>query len=169
MENGVVRTAPGFSDGYKAIADGGWIGVAASSRFGGMGLPLTIQNCVNEMLNSSCLSLALNPLMTQGQIEALEHHASEEIKSLYLPKLITGEWSGTMNLTELQAGSDVGALTTKAKKNELNDISNSSFKSIRFIVLNTLFTMYISGIRNPIKNGSRQIKLITNLKLLPTL
>ena len=58
---------------------------------------------------------------------------------------------------------------TKAKKNELNDISNSSFKSIRFIVLNTLFTMYISGIKNPIKNGSRQIKLITNLKLLPTL
>ena len=128
LENGVVRTAPGFSDGYKAIADGGWIGVAASSRFGGMGLPLTIQNCVNEMLNSSCLSLALNPLMTQGQIEALEHHASEEIKSLYLPKLITGEWSGTMNLTEPQAGSDVGALTTKAKKNDDNTYTISGQK-----------------------------------------
>ncbi|MDG2097817.1 MAG: acyl-CoA dehydrogenase [Paracoccaceae bacterium] len=128
LENGVVRTAPGFSDGYKAIADGGWIGVAANSKYGGMGLPLTIQNCVNEMLNSSCLSLALNPLMTQGQIEALEHHASEEIKTLYLPKLITGEWSGTMNLTEPQAGSDVGALTTKAIKNDDNTYAISGQK-----------------------------------------
>ena len=128
LENGVVRTAPGFSEGYKAIADGGWIGVAANSKYGGMGLPLTIQNCVNEMLNSSCLSLALNPLMTQGQIEALEHHASEEIKTLYLPKLITGEWSGTMNLTEPQAGSDVGALTAKAIKNDDNTYSISGQK-----------------------------------------
>lgn len=117
LENGVVRTSPGFSNGYKAIANGGWIGVAAGSKYGGMGLPLTVQNCVNEMLNSACLSLALNPLMTQGQIEALEHHANDEIKSIYLPKLITGEWSGTMNLTEPQAGSDVGALSTKAIKN----------------------------------------------------
>jgi len=114
LENGVVRTSPGFSDGYKAVAEGGWIGVAANPKYGGMGLPLTIQTCVNEMMNGACLSLSLNPLMSQGQIEALEHHANDDIKSLYLPKLISGEWSGTMNLTEPQAGSDVGALTSKA-------------------------------------------------------
>ena len=114
LENGVVRTSPGFSEGYKAVAEGGWIGVAANPKYGGMGLPLTIQTCVNEMMNGACLSLSLNPLMSQGQIEALEHHANDDIKSLYLPKLISGEWSGTMNLTEPQAGSDVGALTSKA-------------------------------------------------------
>ena len=67
------------------------------------------------MLSGACLSLHLNPLLTQGQIEALEHHASDEIKELYLPKLISGEWTGTMNLTEPQAGSDVGALSSKAE------------------------------------------------------
>ena len=113
LENGVVRTSPGFSDGYKAIAQGGWIGVAANQKYGGMGLPLTIQTCVNEMMNGACLSLALNPLMSQGQIDAIENHANDTIRDLYLPKLISGEWSGTMNLTEPQAGSDVGALTSK--------------------------------------------------------
>jgi alkylation response protein AidB-like acyl-CoA dehydrogenase len=117
LENGVVRTSPGFAEGYRAIADGGWIGMAASPEFGGMGLPMTVTTAVNEMLGSACLSLQLNPLMTQGQIEALEHHASDEIKALYIPKLISGAWCGTMNLTEPQAGSDVGALRTKAVPN----------------------------------------------------
>ncbi|RED18317.1 acyl-CoA dehydrogenase [Pontivivens insulae] len=115
LENGVVRTSPGFADAYQAIAEGGWVGIAADPEFGGMGLPLTLTSAVGEMMNSACLSLALNPLMSQGQIEALEHHASEEIKALYLPKLISGEWTGTMNLTEPQAGSDVGALRSKAE------------------------------------------------------
>ena len=110
LENGTVRTSPGFAEGYKAIAEGGWIGMSASPEVGGMGLPMTLTTTVNEMMSSACLSLQLNPLMTQGQIEALEHHASDEIKALYLPKLISGEWCGTMNLTEPQAGSDVGAL-----------------------------------------------------------
>ena len=117
LENGTVRTSPGFSDGYKAIADGGWIGMSASAEVGGLGLPMTLTTTVNEMMASACLSLQLNPLMSQGQIEALEHHASDEIKELYLPKLISGEWSGTMNLTEPQAGSDVGALRSKAEPN----------------------------------------------------
>ncbi|EPX81776.1 acyl-CoA dehydrogenase [Litoreibacter arenae] len=117
LENGVVRTSPGFADGYKAIADGGWIGMAASPEYGGMGLPFSLQNAVNEMMGGACLSLQLNPLMTQGQIEALEHHASDALKELYLPKLISGEWCGTMNLTEPQAGSDVGALNSKAVDN----------------------------------------------------
>ena len=117
LENGVVRCSPGFKEAYDAIAEGGWIGLSASAEYGGMGLPISFATYLNEMMASGCLSLSLNPLMTQGQIEALEAHASEEIKAIYLPKLINGEWSGTMNLTEPQAGSDVGALSTKAEPN----------------------------------------------------
>ncbi|MEO1491544.1 MAG: acyl-CoA dehydrogenase [Pseudomonadota bacterium] len=117
LENGVVRCSPGFKEAYHAIAEGGWVGISASPEFGGMGLPLSFTTYINEMMASACLSLSLNPLMTQGQIEALEAHASDEIKALYLPKLISGEWNGTMNLTEPQAGSDVGALTSKAEPN----------------------------------------------------
>ena len=117
LENGVVRTSPGYAEGYKAIAEGGWIGISADPEHGGMGLPMTVTTAVNEMMSAACLSLQLAPLMSQGQIEALEHHASDAIKELYLPKLISGEWSGTMNLTEPQAGSDVGALTSKADDN----------------------------------------------------
>ncbi len=117
LENGVVRTSPGFAEAYKAIAEGGWISTSASPEYGGMGLPHSITTAVNEMMAAGCLSLQLNPLMTQGQIEALEHHASDEIKATYLEKLITGEWAGTMNLTEPAAGSDVGALRSKAEPN----------------------------------------------------
>ncbi|MCE6959483.1 acyl-CoA dehydrogenase [Cereibacter sphaeroides] len=115
LENGVVRTSPGFAEGYRAIAEGGWVGISADPAHGGMGLPLTVTTAVNEMMAGACLSLHLNPLLTQGQIEALEHHASDEIKALYLPRLISGEWNGTMNLTEPQAGSDVGAVRTRAE------------------------------------------------------
>jgi len=89
--------------------------MSAAPDNGGMGLPMTLTTAVNEMMSSGCLALQLNPLMTQGQIEALEHHASDAIKETYIPKLISGEWCGTMNLTEPQAGSDVGALRTKAE------------------------------------------------------
>lgn len=114
LENGIVRTAPGFADGYRQIAAGGWVGMAGAPQYGGMGLPMTLVTCVNEMMSAACLSLELNPLMAQGQIEALEHHASDAIKALYLPKLISGDWCATMNLTEPQAGSDVGALRATA-------------------------------------------------------
>ncbi len=117
LENGVVRTSPGYAEDYNAIAEGGWVSIAAGPDYGGMGLPMTLTTAVNEMMSAACLSLQLNPLMTQGQIEALEHHASDEIKAVYLPKLISGKWCGTMNLTEPQAGSDVGALRSTAKEN----------------------------------------------------
>ena len=117
FENGVVRTSRGFADGYRAIAEGGWIGLMAHPGSGGMGLPSVLGTAINEMMSGACLSLQLNPLMTQGQIEALEAHASEALKAIYLPKLVSGEWSGTMNLTEPQASSDVGALRTKAEPN----------------------------------------------------
>ena len=115
LENGIVRTPPGFAQGYRAIAEGGWIGMSAHPDNGGLGLPMTLTNAVNDMMCGACLALQMNPLMTQGQIEALEHHASDALRALYLPKLISGDWCGTMNLTEPQAGSDVGALRTRAE------------------------------------------------------
>ena len=117
LENGVVRTSKGFADGYRAISEGGWVGISAPTDYGGMGLPLALTSAFNDMISAACLSLGLNPLLTQGQIEALEAHAQDWMKDLYLPKLISGEWTGTMNLTEPQAGSDVGALRTKAEPN----------------------------------------------------
>ncbi|MBD9526040.1 acyl-CoA dehydrogenase [Paracoccus sp. PAR01] len=118
LENGALRSSPGFAEAFTALAEGGWIGLAANPEYGGMGLPQALNMAVNEMVASACLALQLNPMLTQGQIEALEHHGSEELKALYLPKLNSGEWSGTMNLTEPGAGSDVGALTTKAERAE---------------------------------------------------
>jgi alkylation response protein AidB-like acyl-CoA dehydrogenase len=115
LENGVVRTTPGFAEAYRQFAGGGWIGLAADAAHGGMQLPQSLNVAVNEMLSGANLSLQLLPLLSQGQIEALIHHADDALRALYLPKLTSGRWSGTMNLTETQAGSDVGALTTRAK------------------------------------------------------
>ena len=117
LENGVLRSSPGFDKGFAAIAEGGWIGLSADPEHGGAGLPQALNMSVAEMTSGACLALQLNPLLTQGQIEALEHHADEAMKALYLPKLISGEWNGTMNLTEPGAGSDVGALKTRAEPN----------------------------------------------------
>ena len=94
LENGVVRCTPGFREAYARIAEGGWVGMSADPAHGGMGLPQSLTVMVGEMLASSCLSLSLNPLMTQGQIEALEHHADGWIRDLYIPKLVSGEWTG---------------------------------------------------------------------------
>ena len=115
LDNGIVRTPPGFAEGYRAMAQGGWLSVAADPQFGGMGLPVTLATAVNDMMSGACIALHICNVLTQGQIEALEHHASDAIKALYLPRLISGEWLGTMNLTEPQAGSDVGALRTRAE------------------------------------------------------
>ncbi|MFC3085252.1 acyl-CoA dehydrogenase [Tabrizicola soli] len=115
LENGAVVSSPGFAEGYRALAEGGWVGIAARPEHGGMGLPISLALAVDDMLSGACLALQLKPLLSKGQIEALEHHASDAMKALYLPKLTSGEWSGTMNLTEPQAGSDVGALRTKAE------------------------------------------------------
>ena len=115
LENGVVRTAPGMAGAYRQVAEGGWVCVSAPPEQGGMGLPVTVQTAVNDMLSAANLGLQTCILLSQGQIEAIAAHASEELKATYLPKLISGEWTGTMNLTEPQAGSDVGALTTRAE------------------------------------------------------
>ena len=115
LENGVVRATPGFAAAYRTLAEGGWVGLAADPEHGGMGLPIILLTCLNEMCSGANMALSLAPLLTQGQIEALEHHASDELKAIYLPKLAAGEWTGTMNLTEPQAGSDVGAVRSRAE------------------------------------------------------
>ncbi|OCX66892.1 acyl-CoA dehydrogenase [Thioclava sp. SK-1] len=110
-----VQATPGFDGAYRQIAQGGWVSVSADPDYGGMGLPQSLAVAINDMMSGACLALQLKPLLSQGQIEALEHHADNALKALYLPKLVSGEWSGTMNLTEPQAGSDVGALRSRAE------------------------------------------------------
>ncbi|MGH7114103.1 MAG: acyl-CoA dehydrogenase [Stellaceae bacterium] len=114
LENGVVRTPPGFREAYARIVEGGWNGLTADSEWGGQGLPLALATPVFEMLDAACMSFALCPLLNQAAIALLEQHGSLEQRRLYLRRLVSGEWTGTMNLTEPQAGSDLGALTTRA-------------------------------------------------------
>jgi len=114
IENGLVRTPEGFRAAYTAYKDGGWAAVPFDTTYGGQGLPWLVATAVSEIWQSANVAFALCPLLTQGAVEALSSHASPEQKALYLPKLIAGEWTGTMNLTEPQAGSDLGALRTRA-------------------------------------------------------
>jgi alkylation response protein AidB-like acyl-CoA dehydrogenase len=114
LENGVVRTPPGFREAYGKFADAGWMGLSCDPAYGGQGLPLALSTPLTEMWNSACMGWALCPLLNHGAIALLETHGSPEQKQLYLSKLVSGEWVGTMNLTEPQAGSDLGALRTRA-------------------------------------------------------
>jgi alkylation response protein AidB-like acyl-CoA dehydrogenase len=112
--DGTVTTPDGFREAYQAYVDAGWGGVAFPPEYGGGGFPWTVGIALQELLTSANMAFSMCPLLNQGAIDMLLHHASEEQREVYLPKMITGEWTGTMNLTEPQAGSDVGALTTKA-------------------------------------------------------
>src|SRR5437016_5109006 len=114
LEDGVVRTPPGFREAYRRYVEAGWMGLQCDPDYGGQGLPMSLATAVVEMWNSACMSWALCPLLNFGAIELLQAHGSAEQKELYLKKLIAGEWTGTMNLTEPQAGSDLGALRTRA-------------------------------------------------------
>ncbi len=114
LENGVVRLPAGFAEAYQGFVEAGWGAVSAPEAFGGQALPYALACCVLETLGAANFAFTLLPMLTVGAIEALDHHGSDAQKALYLPRLISGEWSGTMNLTEPQAGSDVGALRTTA-------------------------------------------------------
>ena len=113
-EDGRVSTPAGFADAWKAMSEGGWIGLNAAPDHGGMGLPHCVRAAVNEMWHSANMGFALCQLLTQGAIHALEIVGSDAQKETYLPRLNAGEWSGTMNLTEPQAGTDLAALRTTA-------------------------------------------------------
>jgi len=114
LNDGVVRAAPGFREAYEAFRQGGWQGLSADPAYGGQGLPRAVSLAVYEMLHSANMSFGLLPMLTLGAIEAIEQHGAPDQKALYLEKLVSGAWTGTMNLTEPQAGSDLGALTTRA-------------------------------------------------------
>jgi alkylation response protein AidB-like acyl-CoA dehydrogenase len=115
FKDGKVTTTPGFAEAFRQYAEGGWQGLQHPVDFGGQGLPKTIGAACVEMLNSANLSFALCPLLTDGAIEALLTAGSDELKAIYLEKLISGQWTGTMNLTEPQAGSDLALVRTKAE------------------------------------------------------
>ena len=115
LENGKVRSPEGFAQAYKAFAEGGWTGLSAPPALGGQGLPKALELAVYEMVNGANMAFALCPTLSQAAIEALERHGTDRQKALYLPKLVSGEWPGTMHLTEPQAGSDLAAIRTIAR------------------------------------------------------
>ncbi|MCD8504288.1 MAG: acyl-CoA dehydrogenase [Burkholderiaceae bacterium] len=116
-EGNVVTTSPGFKEAYQQYIEAGWNGLSCSPDFGGQGLPELLATATNEMLHSASMSFGLCPMLTAGAIHAIDHHGSDQQKETYLPKLVSGEWAGTMNLTEPQAGSDLAAVTSKAVPN----------------------------------------------------
>ena len=116
-DNGEVITPKGFADAYKAMAEGGWTAMEAEEAYGGQHMPMAISAAVNEMWQSASLSFALCHLLTQGQIFALQKSANDAQKALFLPPMIEGRWTGTMNLTEPQAGTDLAAIKSRAIPN----------------------------------------------------
>jgi len=115
FRDGRVIAAPGFADAYRAFAAGGWVGLSAAPEHGGQGMTRALESAVSEMIQGANVAFGLCPMLTQGAIEALSRHGSERQKRLVLPRLVSGEWTGTMNLTEPQAGSDLAAITTRAE------------------------------------------------------
>ncbi len=116
LKDGVVTTPPGWKEAYKAWAEAGWNALPGPEAYGGQALPTLLQSACTEMWNSASLAFALGPLLTIGAIEAVHAHGSDHLKQTYLAKLVSGEWMGTMNLTEPQAGSDLNALRSKAER-----------------------------------------------------
>ncbi len=116
FKDGAVTTAPGWKEAYRAWRNGGWNGLAAPAEWGGQALPQTVNAACTEMWHGASMAFADGPMLTMGAIDALNAHGSETLKRTYLEKLVSGEWTGTMQLTEPQAGSDVGALRTRAER-----------------------------------------------------
>ena len=116
LENGVVRTPPGYKEAYKKYIEDGWTSLTCDPKYGGQGMPKTVSAFFDEMLSSASLSFKLYSELSIGAYNCINHHASDEIKNKYLPKIVEGKWSGTMCLTEPVCGTDLGLLKTKAKK-----------------------------------------------------
>lgn len=118
FENGVVYTPKGFKEAYDTFAEGGWCGLSGDPEYGGMGMPVILNTAMQEMICSSNMSFGMYPGLSQGAYEALHYFGTDEQKQTYLPKLIEGVWSGTMNLTEPHCGTDLGLIKTKAVPND---------------------------------------------------
>src|SRR5581483_7648052 len=116
FKDGNVTTPPGWKEAYTAWAAAGWNGLASPEQWGGQGLPHAVNAACIEMWNSASMAFGIGPVLTMAAIDALAAHGTDDLKRIYLPKLVSGEWMGTMQLTEPQAGSDVGALRTKAER-----------------------------------------------------
>ena len=116
LVDGKVVTPPGWTEAYQQFADGGWSGLQAPEEWGGQHLPSILGTAAGEIWNSANMGFGLCPLLTHGAIDAIEAQGSDELKKTYLPKMVKGIWTGTMNLTEPHAGSDLGALKTRAEK-----------------------------------------------------
>ena len=116
LENGVVRTPPGYKEAYQKYIEDGWTSLSCDPKFGGQGMPKTVSAFFDEMLSSASLSFKLYSELSIGAYNCINHHASDEIKNRYLPKIVEGKWSGTMCLTEPVCGTDLGLLKTKAEK-----------------------------------------------------
>ena len=116
LENGIVRTPPGYKEAYKKYIEDGWTSLSCDPKYGGQGMPKTVSAFFDEMLSSASLSFKLYSELSIGAYNCINHHASEEIKNKYLPKIVEGKWSGTMCLTEPVCGTDLGLLKTKAEK-----------------------------------------------------
>jgi len=116
IENGKVVSPPGYAEAYQQFVENGWQGIGKSTAIDGQGLPFLVHSAVAEMWYASNMAFALCPLLTSGAIEAIETHATPELAQLYLPQMISGQWSGTMNLTEPQAGTDLAAIKTRAER-----------------------------------------------------
>ena len=116
LENGVVRTSPGYKEAYKKFIEDGWISLSCDPQYGGQGMPKTVSTFFDEMLSSASLAFKLYSELTIGAYNCILRHASEEIKNTYLPKMVEGKWSGTMCLTEPVCGTDLGLLKTKAEE-----------------------------------------------------
>jgi len=114
LKDGEVTAAPGFKDAWQQYVESGWVGLRAPADFGGQGMPALVAIAAEEMWCSSNLAFSLAPLLTLGAVEAIHHHASDELKAVYLPRMSSGEWTGTMNLTEPQAGSDLAQVRSRA-------------------------------------------------------
>lgn len=117
FENGIVRTPKGFKEAYKTFSDGGWCGLSSDPAYGGMGMPLLLNFAVQEMICSANMAFGMYPGLSEGAYNALHLHGTDEQKQTYLPHLVTGEWSGTMCLTEPHCGTDLGLIKTKAAPN----------------------------------------------------
>ena len=115
LENGVVRTSPGFKEAYRQYVDGGWNSLAFPEEWGGQGLPSTLANALVDALNGASMSFAIGTTLTTGAVKAILHAGTDWQKRTYLPKMVAGAWTGTMNLTEPQSGSDLSGLRTKAE------------------------------------------------------
>jgi alkylation response protein AidB-like acyl-CoA dehydrogenase len=117
QDNGQVITPDGFSDAYAAMGQGGWTAMEAGEDFGGQNLPMTLTTAVNELWQSANMAFALCHLLTQGQIYALQKSASPELQNIFIPPMVEGRWTGTMNLTEPQAGTDLAGIKSRAVPN----------------------------------------------------